>query len=100
MNKYVIVATSVAILITVFSLYQSSRPNTLIDTINSTPGVSWKAGENKYFEGRSLQDIVGLMGTLETPEHLKLPIKKIEAIQSIPDNFDSRIQWPNCESIK
>jgi hypothetical protein len=100
MKKYLIVATSLAVLLSVFTLYQSSKPTTLIDVINSTPGVAWKAGENKYFEGRSMVDIVGLMGTLETPESMKLPIKKIEVIQSIPENFDSRIQWLNCESIK
>ena len=67
MNKYLIVATSLAVLLSVFTWYQSSKPTNLIDLINSTPGVAWKAGENKYFEGRSMEDIVGLMGTLETP---------------------------------
>jgi hypothetical protein len=43
---------------------------------------------------------MGLMGTLETPEHLKLPNKEITPLQNIPENFDSRVQWPNCESIK
>ena len=100
MNKYLIVATSITILLTAFSLYESSKSTTFIDRINSTPGVAWKAGENKYFEGRSMQDIVGLMGTLETPESMKLSIKKIEVLPSIPDNFDSRLQWSNCESIK
>jgi len=40
------------------------------------------------------------MGTLETPEDLKLPLKDIEPIQDIPDQFFSSEAWPNCQSIK
>jgi len=40
------------------------------------------------------------MGTLETPEHLKLPLRDIEPLQDIPEQFFSADQWPKCESIK
>lgn len=40
------------------------------------------------------------MGTLETPEHLKLEEKDITPLEDIPENFDSATNWPNCESIK
>ena len=40
------------------------------------------------------------MGTLPTPEELKLPVKQIKPLEAIPTNFDSRQQWTNCESIK
>ena len=46
------------------------------------------------------------MGTFRTtPEHLKLPLKTVEpewlgAEDSLPENFDSRLAWPNCDSIK
>jgi cathepsin B len=41
------------------------------------------------------------MGTiLETPEHLKLPLKDIEPRGDIPESFDSRTAWPKCESIQ
>jgi hypothetical protein len=37
---------------------------------------TWTAGHNHKFDGMSLEEIKGLMGTiLETPEELKLPIK-------------------------
>lgn len=28
---------------------------------------SWTAGHNKYFDGRTMEEIKALMGTLETP---------------------------------
>ena len=46
----------------------------IIEHVNSVQ-KNWVAGHNKYFDGMDLQTIKGLMGTLETPEHLKLPLK-------------------------
>lgn len=48
----------------------------IIDHINSL-GTTWKAGHNHYFDGRTMEEIKSLMGTLETPSHLKLPEKDI-----------------------
>lgn len=41
------------------------------------------------------------MGTfVDLTDDLKLPLKDIEPLEDLPDHFDSREQWPNCESIK
>jgi len=44
------------------------------------------------------------MGSLKTPEHLKLPVKLSDPkwlnAESLPENFDSRTAWPNCESLR
>lgn len=72
----------------------------IIDEVNSKPGVTWRAGHNKYFEGKTLADIKRLMGALETPAEMKLPQKDIEPLADINADFDSRTAWPNCESIK
>jgi cathepsin B len=40
-----------------------------------------------------------MMGSLPEPGYVKLPESDLEAAQAIPDNFDSRQQWPNCGSI-
>ena len=50
----------------------------------------------KYFDGKTLNEIKSLMGTLETPEDLKLPEKDIEPLNDIPEEFFSAKQWPNC----
>lgn len=71
----------------------------IIDHVNSVQ-KSWTAGHNKYFDGMDLEQIKHLMGTLETPEEFKLPLKDIEPLQDIPDEFFSAKEWPNCESIK
>ena len=71
----------------------------IIDHVNDNQ-KSWKAGHNNYFDGMDLEQVKHLMGTLETPEHLKLPLKNIEPLQDIPEEFFSAQAWPNCESIK
>jgi len=45
-------------------------------------------------------NIKKLMGVKKQPEWMKLPKSELLAAVSIPDSFDSRTQWPNCESIK
>jgi len=40
------------------------------------------------------------MGSLDTPEDMKLPLKDIEPLEDIPTEFFSAEHWPNCESIK
>jgi cathepsin B len=72
---------------------------TIIAEVNSVQS-SWKAGHNHYFDGMDLEQIKGLMGALETPEHLKLPLREVEAVVDIPEEFSSAAQWPNCESIR
>lgn len=71
----------------------------LVEHINKLE-TTWKAGHNHYFDGKTMDEIKGLMGTLETPSHLKLPEKDIEVLQAPPESFSSAENWPKCESIK
>jgi len=72
----------------------------LIEHVNSLSDVTWKAGHNHYFDGKSMEEIKRLMGALETPKEMKLPEKDITPLKDINADFDSRSAWPNCESIK
>ncbi len=94
--KAIIIAAvlSVALASNVF-LDQAS----LIEHVNSLK-TTWTAGHNHYFDGKTMEEIKGLMGTLETPSHLKLPEKNIEVVQAPPEQFFSAEQWPKCDSIK
>ena len=47
--------------------------------------TTWKAGHNKYFDGKTIDEIKSLMGVLETPDELKLPEKDIEPLEDIPE---------------
>jgi len=40
------------------------------------------------------------MGVLPEPEWMKLPEVDLEAVNDIPDDFDARTQWPDCESVQ
>lgn len=47
-----------------------------------------------------MDDVRFYLGTyLDTPDYLKLPEREIIPIEGLPDSFDSRTAWPNCESI-
>lgn len=72
----------------------------IIERINQNKESTWVAGENKYFEGRTLDEIRGLMGTLETPEWLRLPETDLQESNDLPESFDARVQWPGCDSIR
>lgn len=51
-------------------LFLEQQP--IIEYVNNLKTI-WTAGHNHYFDGRTMDEIKSLMGTLETPEHLKLP---------------------------
>ena len=67
----------------------------IAEKVNSVQN-NWVAGHNSYFDGIDMEAIKGLMGALKTPKHLELPIKDIEPLKDIPDEFFSSEAWPNC----
>lgn len=72
----------------------------IIEEVNSDPTSTWVAGHNAHWDNFPIENIEGLMGAKEEPAWEKLPEKEIEVEVDLPTNFDSRINWPNCESIK
>ncbi|OTF79246.1 hypothetical protein BLA29_002095, partial [Euroglyphus maynei] len=71
-----------------------------IDYINEQLDTSWNARRN-FHQNVSRIFIQGLMGTLPTPEHLKLPKLQhyITDEEQLPLEFDSRKKWPKCKTI-
>ncbi|CAG2179799.1 unnamed protein product, partial [Oppiella nova] len=69
----------------------------MVEFINNL-NTTWKAQNN--FEGYSLEYIKGLMGVHKDNRRYRLPIHTHDTENLIiPDEFDSRTQWPNCPSI-
>ena len=95
------------LLVTLFAVATLARFNnkvfidfkSIVEHVNSVQ-KSWVAGHNAYFDNKDLKTIKGMMGALETPEHLRLPLKEIEPLEDIPESFDSAERWPDCESLK
>jgi cathepsin B len=74
----------------------------LIDYVNNNQKL-WKAKKNRRFAGYSEATKWGLMGV----NHVRLSVKAQQHLSStkdldldIPEAFDSRQQWPKCDSIK
>jgi len=67
-----------------------------INEINTT----WTAGHNQRFENWNLADAIGLLGALQTPQEMKLKQKNVTIVSNLPDNFDLRTQWKQCQSLQ
>jgi len=73
----------------------------LVNKVNSL-ATTWTAGLNKgsLVDGATLQQVKALMGAKKGGP--KLPIKTQFDVspKDLPTQFDSRVQWPQCASIK
>ncbi|KAG8223837.1 hypothetical protein J437_LFUL007858 [Ladona fulva] len=85
-----------------FAVAYSSDPlsDEFIDHINSL-NTTWKAGKN-FGPHVSMSYVKKLMGVHPDSKLHRLPVKLEDYLLSdeeIPENFDSRKQWPNCPTI-
>ncbi|KAG5862189.1 hypothetical protein JTB14_031751 [Gonioctena quinquepunctata] len=71
-----------------------------IDYINNQHST-WKAGRN-IDKNTPWSYIRSLLGALKTPEHVKenMQVHEITEDIDIPESFDARENWPQCETIK
>merc|ERR1712087_762705 len=110
--KAFIAASFIALAITAFSVHQfygqepsqkyADRLNAIADQVNSL-NTTWKAGRNLKWENQTEESITNFMmplGTKTVDEGNEQFFHSEETIQAAPESFDSREQWPNCESIK
>jgi cathepsin B len=70
----------------------------IIKTINES-NSTWRAGYNERFADMFVHQIKRMMGAKKTPADKKLPVKRIE-VGDLPESFDLRQQWPQCDSLK
>jgi len=66
------------------------------------PHTNWVAGVNEKFEGASLKELKAIMGTIVDPDWtIHLPVKHSFAVSdaTLPENFDSRTNWPECADV-
>jgi len=97
---HIITFTLVIALISCHDLYlqREVNHNALINVINSL-NTTWTAGHNPRFENMKVADAMKLLGALETPKERKLQEKDIKVLETLPDNFDVREQWSQCQSV-
>ncbi len=74
----------------------------MIYYINEKLNTTWKAGPSK-FDDWNIVSIKRLMGV--PLSHINsvtknLPIVEHKIVGDIPEQFDSRDQWPNCPTLK
>jgi len=70
-----------------------------VDYVNNK-NSTWKAGLNVKFDGATYNDVRSLMGTVVDPEWaVNLHEKKNYTVTELPENFDSRENWPRCYEV-
>lgn len=62
--------------------------------------TTWTAEVNERYYATNLEKIKGSLGTYLSGSPIELPIIENEEPNDIPENFDSRVEWSKCESIK
>ncbi|KAL4495764.1 hypothetical protein ABPG73_010832 [Tetrahymena malaccensis] len=75
----------------------------IVFEVNSNPNSTWKAARYPHFEKMTREQLLGHLGALDEPDWVKLPTKEFDPNSNqdpIPEFFDVREQWPNCQSIK
>ena len=76
----------------------------LIDEINASPGVLWKAGVNTRFAGREVGASKSLCG-VHAHSKAELESKATLATSAefnatdLPESFDSETNWPECADV-
>jgi len=109
--KGFIVATLVALTIGAIALNQYSnksvetygdRISKIVDKVNSM-NSTWKAGTNARFANMSPEAIKSSMMSVEFVQNKKATnqyFRSYAKVAEAPASFDSRAQWPECESIR
>lgn len=102
MNKLILVGLLVVMTSLASGTPTIAKSEDLIAYINEASGATWKAGPSK-FDSWSMKSIKRLMGVpshhIGRPSSLPLLVHDVD-LNAIPDNFDSRTNWPNCMSIQ
>jgi len=71
----------------------------MINEINAKK-TTWKAGQN-FDPNMKMSSLKRLMGVHPKAKEYRLQeFVHSEIPKALPDNFDARVQWPDCQSIK
>jgi len=98
MNVIIFIITVGAIACHNLNFYKAVNHPELIMEINNM-NTTWKAGHNHRFDNMKVVDAMKLLGSLQTPPERRLKEKEIEALEALPDNYDVRQQWSQCEAV-
>lgn len=83
----------------IFELLMEEQPLDLTEHIN-TPKANWVSGVNEKFANASRKEVKAIMGAIVDPEWvIMLPEKLNTVAVDVPESFDARVQWPECESV-
>jgi cathepsin B len=70
-----------------------------VEHINSQD-LTWKARSHERWEKISKEAFVRSLGVKKPHGRSHSLPKKSDKLPSLPENFDSRVRWPNCRSLK
>merc|ERR1711939_737113 len=101
-NQMMIKILSVLLLCAVVSAAPTNETTqeNMVDRINSTPDVLWKAGLNERFADPSaMKSLCGVKAdSAALVAKLPTAVSKI-ADADVPDSFDSETNWPQCAKV-
>lgn len=90
-----------SVTLTLACVFAYENSDDFINEINSKQSL-WKAGRN-FHRDIPFSNLRRLAGTRRFPKNVSqsVPVKKHEIKENeIPDTFDARAKWPQCQTIK
>jgi cathepsin B len=93
-----VISAAVAIPVPVLEDGDRYPIHSISQTVNAL-GSTWEAHPHSMFNGASWKFIKSLCGALPEPSSVKSPLKVIEPLKDLPENFDSADNWPQCASV-
>ncbi|XP_068302874.1 cathepsin B-like protease 2 [Pyrus communis] len=75
--------------------------DSIIKQINENPKAGWEAAMNPRFSNYTVSQFMHLLGVKPTPQKdlQSFPIKTYPKSLKLPNNFDARTAWPQCNTI-
>ncbi len=102
-SLYALLALNQVLALEDFSSEELFTPisKSMIHYVNQKTNATWKAGQTKfhYWSMASLRRLMGV--PLDHIKHITMNLPVIEhEVTDLPDEFDSRENWPNCPTLK
>jgi hypothetical protein len=99
MKVLILVLALVAVAICVrVDLSAPALDKSMIEELNKDAAMTWKAGENEFFSGKSLGEVKSMLISRDyfaKDANEQVPVL-LHPAANAPDTFDSRKQWPTC----
>lgn len=73
----------------------------IVEKVNANPNAGWKASMNPHFSNYTVEQFKYILGVKQLPQNAleDFPVKSFSKSLKLPEQFDARTAWPQCNTI-